>query len=90
MQFVTLIRRVFVFLVARVSDRFLEQRIDIKCCVKLALEMKQGAFSMILKAHDNICNGNSDIPTSQESSLVEMTSEDNAYDFLRYQVYLSL
>jgi hypothetical protein len=35
MEVVALIRRVFPRLVAKMSDRFLEQRINIKCCVKL-------------------------------------------------------
>jgi hypothetical protein len=29
------------------SDRFLEQRVSIKFCVKLSLEMKSGVFSVI-------------------------------------------
>jgi hypothetical protein len=35
MEVVALIRRVFFRLVAKMSDRFLEQRINIKFCVKL-------------------------------------------------------
>jgi hypothetical protein len=40
------------------SDRFLEQQIKIKSCVKLSLEMKHGAFNMIPKAKDEVSNGN--------------------------------
>jgi hypothetical protein len=41
------------------SDRFLEEQIDIKLCMRLSLEVKRGAFSMIPKANDKVCNGNS-------------------------------
>jgi hypothetical protein len=52
---------VFLRLVAKMSDRSLEQRMDTKLCVKLgksSLENKRGAFRMILKADDEVCNGN--------------------------------
>jgi hypothetical protein len=64
------------------SDRFLEQRINIKFCVKLSLEMEHGAFSMIPEACD--------VPTTQENSHVEIANEDNAHHFLRYEGYCSL
>jgi len=64
------------------SDRFLKQRINIKFCVKLSLEMKHSAFNMIPKALET-----ADISTTEESSRVEITNEDNAHQILRYQGY---
>jgi hypothetical protein len=46
-------------LVTEMSDLFLEQQTKIKFCVKLSLELKQGAFSLILKANNKVCNGSS-------------------------------
>jgi hypothetical protein len=85
-EVVALIRRVYLYVSSqkRVMDRFLEQRINIRFHVKLgknakkiSLEMKHGAFSVISKA--------ADIPTTQESSHIEITNEDNVHHFLRYQ-----
>jgi len=50
---------VFLNLVAKMSDQFLEQQVSIKFCVKLLLERKHGAFSMILEGNDKVCNENS-------------------------------
>jgi hypothetical protein len=41
-------------LVAKTSDRILEQRVNIKFCVKMSLEIKHGAFNMIPKAGDKV------------------------------------
>jgi hypothetical protein len=50
---VALIRRVcFYDPSQKCVDRFLEQGINIKFCVKLSLEMKHGAFNMIPKPND--------------------------------------
>jgi hypothetical protein len=53
--------------------------------------MKHGAFSMISKAHrKEFAMETADIPMAQECSQVEMTNEENAHHFLRYQGYCSL
>jgi len=52
--------------------------------------MKHGAFNVIPKANDKFATGKSDIHTTQESSHVEITNEDNAHHFLGYQEYCSL
>jgi hypothetical protein len=61
-EVVVLIKRVFLPLIAEMSDRFLEQQTNIKFCVKLSLEMKHGAFNMTPKANAEVCNGNSRHP----------------------------
>jgi hypothetical protein len=53
-------------------------------CQKLLLEMKHGAFNMNLKASDKVYNGNSNIPTTQESVNVEITDEENVHNFLQH------
>jgi len=50
---------VFLRLVAEMNDRFLEQQISIKFCMKLSLQMKHGAFNMILKGDNEVYNGKS-------------------------------
>jgi hypothetical protein len=63
---------VFLRLVAKLSDRFSEQRIHIKFCVKLSLQTKHSAFSMIPEGRGKICNGNSRRPhdlKSRDSSV---------------------
>jgi hypothetical protein len=45
------------------------------------MEMKHGAFNMILEAHDKVCNGNRCIPMTQESLHDRITNEDNAHNF---------
>jgi hypothetical protein len=73
-------------------DQFIEQRFDIKFCVKLSLETKHGALNMIPKANNEVCIGNletADIPMTQQSSHVEITNEDNAHHVLPYQGYCS-
>jgi hypothetical protein len=80
------------------SDRFLEQRINIKFCAKLrknakkkvSLEMKHGAFNMIRKQEAKSPMVTADITMTRESSHVGITNEDNANHFLRYQGYCSL
>jgi hypothetical protein len=72
------------------SDRFLEQRINIKFCVTSSLEIKHGAFNVIPKANDKVCNANSRIATIQVRKHVEITNEVNAHRFLRYHGHSSL
>jgi hypothetical protein len=56
----------------------------------LSLEIKLGAFNMIPKAEDKFVIEAADIPTTHESSHIEITKEDNAHHFLRYHGYCSL
>jgi len=49
--------------------------------------MKHDAFNMI---PTKSAMETADIPMTQESSHVEITNEDNAHHFLRYQGYCSL
>jgi hypothetical protein len=44
-------------IVAKMCDRLLEQRINIKFRVKLSLYMKHGVFNTIPKADDKVFNG---------------------------------
>jgi hypothetical protein len=81
---------VFVCLVAKLNDRFLEKRININILVKLSLEMKHGALNTTRKQAKNFPLQTADTSTTQGSSHVEITKEDNAYHFLRYQGYCSL
>jgi hypothetical protein len=41
-----------------------------------------GAFDVILRANSEVCNGNSQLPMTQETLLVKITEEDSAYHFL--------
>jgi hypothetical protein len=75
---------VFLRLVAKLNDLFLEQRISIKFYVKLLLEMKRGAFNMMSKANDK-----ADTVTTEESAHIVITNEDDAHHFLRYTGYCS-
>jgi hypothetical protein len=50
------------------------------------MEMKRGAFDVIPKANDIVCNGNSrnshdPLKLVKLSSHVEITNEDNSYHF---------
>jgi hypothetical protein len=63
---------VFLSLVAKMSDRFLEQPINIKFCVKigkLSLEKKHGAFNMIPKINDKFYNGNNRKPRPKKPRI---------------------
>jgi hypothetical protein len=50
-------------------------------CQKLSLRIKDGSFNMIRKAKDKVCNETADTPTTQESSHVKITNEENAQHF---------
>jgi hypothetical protein len=68
----------FLRLVAELSDRFMDQPMNIKFCVNISLEMKHDAFNMMPKANDKICNGIADIPMTE----VENTKEDTAHHII--------
>jgi hypothetical protein len=75
---------VFVCFIAKISDWFLQQWTNIKFCVKLGkllLEMKYGAFNMMLKANSKVPMETVNIPVTQESLPIKITNEDNTYDF---------
>jgi hypothetical protein len=67
--------RVFLRLVAKTHDRFLEQQINITFFIlyqKLSLGMRHGVFNMISKAKDTVCNGNSRSPRHSKSQIKTM------------------
>jgi len=45
------------------------------------LEMKYGAFNMMLKANSKVPMETVNIPVTQESLPIKITNEDNTYDF---------
>jgi uncharacterized ferritin-like protein (DUF455 family) len=49
---------VFLRLVTKMKDPILEQRVNIKFCVKLGNNEKNYACNVVLKANAEICNGN--------------------------------
>jgi hypothetical protein len=53
-------------------------------------EMKHSTFSMIPKSVDKFAVETADITTTNGSSKVEITNEDNAHLFRLYQGYCSL
>jgi hypothetical protein len=67
-EVVSLIRCVCFCLVAKMSNKQKQQHVDIcsdlysqliMSCQNLSLEVKHGAFNMILKANNKVCHGNS-------------------------------
>jgi hypothetical protein len=50
---------VFLRLVAKTCDQFLEQRIDITYCMKIEKNAKNYHGDMIPNSNDKVCNGNS-------------------------------
>jgi hypothetical protein len=54
--------------------------------------MKHGSFDMILKAKNEVCNGNNPagMSTIQESSHVEITNEAMLITFFHIKVLLTL
>jgi hypothetical protein len=64
-----------------VDGRYIEQRIAIMFCIKSSLQMKHCAINMIPKANENFPMETADIPTTQQSSHVEITNEYNTYHF---------
>jgi hypothetical protein len=61
-EIVALIRPVCFYVAKEMSNRFSDQRINVKFCVKLSSDMKHGAFNMIPKAKDKVGHGNSRYP----------------------------
>jgi hypothetical protein len=55
------------------SDRFSEQRINIKFSMKLSLEMKHCAFNMVRKQTTDFVMETSNVPTTQENGHIEIT-----------------
>jgi hypothetical protein len=82
---------VFVRLVANMSDRFLQQRINNEFCVKLGKnESDTCAMLSILSQKQTINFITADTTITQQSSHIEITYEDNVHHFLRYQGYCSV
>jgi hypothetical protein len=81
---------VFLRLVVKMSDRFLEQRINIKFCVKLG-NNSSGTSTMLSEAYGGEAIKNSSVfqghKRFKDSSHVEITNEDIAHHFIRYQGY---
>jgi hypothetical protein len=79
---------VFLRLVVKMSDRFLEQRIDIKFCVQLG-KNASGICEMLSEAYGGEAMKMSRVfewhERFKESSHVEIADEDKVHHFLRYQ-----
>jgi hypothetical protein len=77
----------------RVTDRFLEQRIDIKFFVKLG-KNANGIYAILSEAYEGepvvMSNVSEKYRRFKVSSDVEITNENNAHHFLRYEGYCSL
>jgi hypothetical protein len=84
---------VFLRLVAKLSDRFLEQRIYITFWVKLG-KTASDTYAMFSEAYGEEAVKNTSVlewnTRLKESSNIEITNEDNAYHFVLYQSYCSL
>jgi hypothetical protein len=74
------------------SARSLEQRVDIKFCVECGKDASDSC-AMLSEAYKRGTMDKSNVfqwhKRFRESAHVEITSEDNAHHFLRYQVYCS-
>jgi hypothetical protein len=90
MEVVALIRRVFLRLVSKMCNRFLEERIYITFCVKLC-KNASGTYALHSKAYrgETVRTANTSIfelhKRFKESSYVEVTNEDITSHFLWYQ-----
>jgi hypothetical protein len=84
---------VFLHLVGKMSDRFLEQWINIKFFVKLGNNATD-SFAMLSEAYGYEAVKSPSVfewyKRFKDSSHAEITHEDNAHHFLRYQGYCSL
>jgi hypothetical protein len=79
----------FLRLVAKMSDRFLEQRINVKFGVKLGRNASD-TCAMLSEAYGGEAMKESRAERFKESSRVEITNEDDVHHFLRYQGCCSL
>jgi hypothetical protein len=68
------------------SDRFLEQRIDIKFYVKYGRRWNMMLLMRIRKQTAKFITETADIPTPKASSHIEITDKENAHHFLRLQL----
>jgi len=85
--------RVFLRLVAKMSDKFSEQRINVKFCVKLGKNVR-GTCAMLSEANGGEAMKKSSVfkchERFKESWHVEITNKEISHHFVRYQGYCSL
>jgi hypothetical protein len=83
----------FLGLVAKMSDQFLEQRNNVKFCVKIGNNAND-TYAVLSGTYGGECMRKSNVSEwhkqFKESSHFEITNEGNAHHFLRYQGYRSL
>jgi len=84
---------VFLCIVTKMRDQFLEQRININFCVKLGKNASD-TYAMLSMAYGGEAMKRSSVSELHKwfkvSLHVEITNEDNAHHFLCYQGYCSL
>jgi hypothetical protein len=90
---VALIRRVFLGLFAKMIDRYLEQRINVKFCGKLTgnasdiCEIPSEAYGGEAMKNSKVSERHKRFKVGCENVIDD---DDNAHHFLRYQGYCSL
>jgi hypothetical protein len=84
---------VFLHLIAKMCDWFLEQQINIQFCVKLGKNASDTCAMLLRLMGEKLWKKSSVSELHKwfkESLHVEITSEDNAHHFLQYQGHCSL
>jgi hypothetical protein len=79
---VTEIGGVFVYVIGKMRNWNVEDRISIQVCVKLSLEMQRGAFSMTRKQITKPAVENTSISKTQKILHDGITHKNNAYCFV--------